>query len=447
MTQTFDLLIRGGTVVNASGRARMDVGVRDGTIAAIGSLREADAGEVLDARGLHVLPGVIDTQVHFREPGPTHKEDLESGSRAAVLGGVTGVFEMPNTNPTTSSAAMLQDKLDRAAGRKDHGGMHCHHAFYVGGTHANADHLHELERLPGCCGVKVFMGASTGDLLIADDDGLRRVLNSIRRRASFHSEDEARMESRRHLAREGDWTSHPEVRDVESAVISTKRLLRMAREAGKRIHVLHISTAEEVPILAANKDIATCEVLPNHLTLSAPEAYQRLGGRAQQNPPIREARHAQGLWEGVRQGVFDVVGTDHAPHTREEKAKPYPLSPSGMPGAQTLVPIMLDWVHQGALTLERFVDLSSHGANRVWGIAGKGRLAVGYDADITVVDLKARRTIRDADQASRAGWTPFDGREVTGWPTHTVIDGKIVMSDDELVLESQGRPYRFTECL
>ena len=445
MTQTYDLIIRGGTVVNHSGHGLADVGVRNGTIMAIGDLGHASAGEVVDATGLHVLPGVIDSQVHFREPGPTYKEDLESGSRGAVLGGVTGVFEMPNTNPTTSTAAMLQDKLDRAAGRgPDHAGMHCNHAFYVGGTHANADHLDELERLPGCCGVKVFMGASTGDLLIADDDGLRRVLASINRRASFHSEDEARMAERRTLAREGDWTSHPDVRDVEAALISTQRLIRMAREANKRIHVLHISTADEIPILAANKDLVTCEVTPQHLTLTGPDIYQRIEGRAQMNPPVRGEANRQGLWDGL--GVFDVIGSDHAPHTLDEKARPYPASPSGMPGVQTLVPIMLDWVNRGALSLDRFVDLTSHGVQRVWGLVGKGRLAIGYDADITVVDMKATRTLSDADQANKSGWTPYDGMSVTGWPTHTIIDGRVVMAEDEVVLAHSGKPYRFAEC-
>ncbi len=442
MAQTFDLIIRGGTIVNQDGIGQADIGVINGKIANIGDLSAADAGRILNAKGLHVLPGVIDTQVHFREPGPTHKEDLEHGSRGAVLGGVTGVFEMPNTNPTTSSPEMLEDKLLRAKDR-----MHCHHAFYVGGTHDNADHLNELENLPGCCGVKVFMGASTGDLLIADDDGLRRVLASIKRRASFHSEDEDRMTERRHLARAGDWTSHTDVRDKEAALISTNRLIRMAREARKRIHVLHISTMEELPVLAANKDLVTCEVTPNHLTLTGPEDYENLKGRVQQNPPIRDEANRQGLWAGVANGIIDILATDHAPHTLEEKSKPYPASPSGMPGVQTLVPLMLDWVNKGALTLQRFVDMTSHGPNRVWGIAGKGRLAVGYDADITIVDLKAKRILRDEDQANKSGWTPYHGREVKGWPTHTIIDGKIVMEEDTLVLPAQGKPYRFSECL
>ena len=443
---TFDTIIRGGTVVNHDGRGAADAGIRDGKIAGLGDLGQASAGEVIDATGLHVLPGVIDTQVHFREPGPTHKEDLRTGSMGAVLGGVTGVFEMPNTVPNTTSPQTFQDKLDRAAGKVDHGGMFCNYAFYVGGTHENADRLGELERLPGCCGVKVFMGASTGDLLIADDAGVAKVLANINRRASFHSEDEYRLEERRSLAVEGDWTSHPVVRDKRAAVMSTERLIRLAREANKRIHVLHISTAEELPILAANRDVATCEITPQHLTLSD-EAYARIKGRAQMNPPIRDELNRQGLWKGVASGLFDVVGSDHAPHTPEEKAKPYPLSPSGMPGVQTLVPVMLDWVNKGALSLERFVDLTSHGANRVWGIAGKGRLAEGYDADITIVDLKKTRELRDEDQANRSGWTPYHGMEVTGWPTHTVIDGRVVMREDEIQGEASGRAYRFTECL
>ncbi len=442
MADTYDLIVRGGEVVNHAGRGRADVGVRDGRIAFIGDLGQASAGEVFDAAGLTVLPGIIDTQVHFREPGSEWKEDLESGSRAAVMGGVTAVFEMPNTNPTTSDAAAIEDKLRRARDR-----MHCDHAFYVGATNNNAAHLTELERLPGVCGVKVFMGASTGDLLVADDAGVEAVLRAISRRAAFHSEDEYRLIERRPLAREGDWTSHPEVRDAEAAIMSTKRLLGIARKLGKRIHVLHVTTAEEIDILADNKDIASVEITPQHLTLTAPDAYERIKGYAQMNPPIREARHRDGLWRGIALGVADVIGSDHAPHTSEEKAKPYPASPSGMPGVQTLPAIMLTHVAEGRLTLEQFVDLTSAGAHRIFGIAGKGRLAVGFDADLTIVDLKARRTITHAQQATRVGWTPFDGFEAKGWPMATIIRGAVVMRDDELIAPSRGRPMRFVETL
>lgn len=443
MTQTYDLIVRGGEVANHAGRGMADVGVIDGKIAFIGDLSQASAGEVFDAGGLTVLPGVIDTQVHFREPGLEWKEDLETGSRAAALGGVVAVFEMPNTNPNTTDPDTMADKLARARDR-----MWTDHAFYVGGTHENADHLGELERLPGCCGVKVFMGASTGDLLIADDDGVRKVLSNVRRRATFHSEDEYRLADRRDLARTGDWTSHPEVRDAESAIMSTRRLVGLAKETGARIHVLHVTTRDEMEFLRFHKDVATVEITPQHLTLIAPEAYQRLGAYAQMNPPIRSQEHVDALWLwGMQQGVADVLGSDHAPHTKEEKAKPYPASPSGMPGVQTLVPVMLTHVANGRLSLERFIDLTSGGAQRVFGTANKGRMAVSYDADLTIVDLKAKRTISHDQQATRCGWTPFDGFQATGWPMATVVRGRVVMKDGELIGSAHGRPVRFMETL
>jgi dihydroorotase len=355
---------------------------------------------------------------------------------------VVAVFEMPNTEPTTTNADALADKLARAAGR-----MHCDHAFYVGGTHENAKHLGELERLPGCCGVKVFMGASTGTLLVQDDEGIEQVLRHINRRAAFHSEDEYRLADRRPMARTGDWTSHYEVRDAQSAIQSTERLVRIARALGKRIHVLHVTTKDEIQYLAHHKDVASVEVTPQHLTFSGPEAYERLKGYAQMNPPIRTEEHRQGVWRGVENGVADVIGSDHAPHTSEEKARPYPASPSGMPGVQTLLPVMLTHVAEGRLTLERLVDLTSHGANRLFGLADKGRLAVGYDADLTIVDLKARRTFRHEDMASRVGWTPFVDMEAKGWPMVTIIRGRVVMRDDEVVAPHLGQPVRFQETL
>ncbi|MEO0399008.1 MAG: dihydroorotase [Pseudomonadota bacterium] len=445
MIQTYDLILKNGVVVNHDGEGQRDVAVKDGKIARVGDLGAADASETIDCTGLHVLPGVIDSQVHFREPGPVHKEDLETGSRAAVLGGVTAVFEMPNTNPLTVTAEAIEDKLARAAGKVDHGGMHCDHAFFVGATHGNPKDLAELEMLPGVSGVKIFMGASTGDLLVEDDEGVRAVLAHGRRRVAIHSEDEYLLREGKEKRRVGDWTSHPEARSVEAAVRCTERLLRLARETGRRIHVLHISTADEIPMLAANKDIATCEILPNHLTLEAPDCYQRLKGLAQQNPPIREARHRAGLWDAVRNGVFDVMGTDHAPHTLEEKAKEYPISPSGMPGVQTVVPLMLTHIAEGRLTLQRFVDLMCHGPQRVFSIAGKGRLAKGYDADFTIVDLNRTEIIRNAAQATKSGWTPYDGMQAKGWPIGTIIRGRRIMWDGEILGPAAGKPVRFQE--
>ena len=442
MPKSFDLIIRNADIINHAGRGRGDIGITKGRFAEFGDLSQASAADIFDATGLLAMPGVIDTQVHFREPGLEWKEDLETGSQAAVMGGVVAVFEMPNTNPTTTDAAAFADKLKRA-----HHRMHCDYAFYVGGTHENVHELGELERIAGCCGVKVFMGASTGTLLIADDAGVAQVLANVNRRATFHSEDEYRLAERRPLAREGDWTSHDFVRDAQSAIQSTHRLVRLAREAGKRIHVLHVTTREEIEFLAGQKDIATVELTPQHLTLEAPEAYERLKGLAQMNPPIRDKYHVEGLWRGIAQGVADVLGSDHAPHTLEEKAKPYPQSPSGMPGVQTLLPVMLNHVANGRLSLERLVDLTSTGAQRVFGVANKGRMAEGYDGDITLVDLKAKRVLKHENMRTRSGWTPFDGMEVTGWPKATIIRGKVVMRDDEIVGPSQGEACRFMECL
>jgi dihydroorotase len=439
--KTYDVILRGGVLVNQDGAAPRDVGMIGETIAAIGDLSQASAGETIDCAGLHILPGVIDSQVHFREPGPTHKEDLETGSRAAVLGGVTAVFEMPNTNPLTTTPEALAEKVFRATSR-----MHCDFAFYVGGTHENARHVAELERLPGAAGIKVFMGSSTGSLLVADDLGVTEILRHARRRAAFHSEDEYRLNERMNERIPGDPSSHPIWRDVETALICTKRLIAIAREQHARIHVLHVSTAEEIAFLAAHKDVASVEVTPHHLTLSADE-YATLGTKIQMNPPVRDKSHRDKIWLGLDQGVVDVLGSDHAPHTLEEKAKPYPDSPSGMTGVQTLVPIMLDHVAAGRLSLQRFVDLTSAGPARLFQIARKGRVAVGYDADLTIVDLKRRETIRDEWIASRCGWTPYHGKEVTGWPVGTFVRGARAMWEGEVLAPSTGKPIRFLEAL
>ena len=441
MRRSLDVVLHGGVLVNQDGVAERDIGVIDGKIAEIGQLSNFDAAEKINCRGLHILPGVIDTQVHFREPGMPHKEDLESGSRSAVLGGVTAVFEMPNTDPLTSTPEALADKVRRGRDR-----MHCDFAFWVGGTHENARTLAELERLPGAAGVKVFMGSSTGSLLIADDAGIAEVLSHTRRRVAFHSEDEERLIERKHLRRDGDPSSHPIWRDVETAVKSTRRLIKIAQDKGALIHVLHVTTEEEIELLAQCKDIASVEVTPHHLTIDETD-YQRIGALAQMNPPVRSARHREALWRGVTQGIVDVIGSDHAPHTLEEKARPYPHSPSGMTGVQTIVPLLLDHMNAGRVSLARLVDLTSAGPARLFGIAQKGRVAVGYDADLTIVDLKRRETIRNSWIGSRVGWTPYDGKTVNGWPIGTVVRGRKVMWEGELVTQSVGAPIRFHAAL
>lgn len=437
-----DLLVEGGTVLTPNGAERIDLACVQGRVVALGDLRLDWSAETrIDASGLHVLPGVIDSQVHFREPGLMHKENLEAGTRGAVLGGVTAVFEMPNTNPLTLWEEDLQAKLEAARGR-----AWCDHAFYIGGSAANADQLSVLENLPGCAGIKVFMGSSFGDLLADDEAVLRRILSQGRRRLAVHAEDEARLRQRKTLVEtSGDVRQHPEWRDVESALMATRRILRLAAETGRRLHVLHVSTAEEMTLLAQHKRRVTVEVTPHHLTLCAPDCYERLGSLAQMNPPVRDQRHQDALWRAIRDGLVDVIGSDHAPHTLEEKAKPYPQSPSGMTGVQTLLPVMLDHVNAGRLSLERLVDLTSAGPARVFGLEGKGRIALGFDADLTLVDLAARRTIRNDWIASCSGWTPYNDLNVTGWPIHTIIRGQVVVRDEALSGQPQGEPLHFLE--
>ncbi|MCM2280272.1 MAG: dihydroorotase [Bdellovibrionaceae bacterium] len=443
----FDLVLSGGICVLPSPhdpdlfeRAEVEIAVRDGRIVAIGTGFVAKADQVFDAKGLHVLPGLIDTQVHFREPGLEHKEDLETGTRGAILGGITGVFEMPNTKPPTTTAEALADKLQRASTKS-----WSEYAFYVGATPDNATTLTELERQPGCCGVKIFMGSSTGTLLVSEDEHIHRVLQNGRRRVAVHAEDEERLRERRELlGTQPSVSQHPLWRDDETAIRATRRLLALAHKVRRPIHVLHVTTAEEMDLFRKNKDIdVTVEVLPQHLTLSAPDCYERLGTYAQMNPPIRDARHREALWRAVQDGTVTLLGSDHAPHTREEKQKPYPESPSGMTGVQTMVPVMLDHVAQGRLSLERMVELLARNPARAFRIQRKGEIRVGNDADFTVVDLRARRTITDSWIASRCGWTPFDGMTVTGWPCATIIRGQLVMQDDQTLGTPQGQPFAF----
>ncbi|MDH5723457.1 MAG: dihydroorotase [Alphaproteobacteria bacterium] len=438
-----DWLLKNGTVVLPQGTKKADILIRDGKIQDIGSFSDSAAKETLDCSNLHILPGIIDTQVHFREPGAEHKETLETGMMAAAAGGVTSVFEMPNTNPLTTSPEALQQKLDIAAKNP-----WTNYAFYFGGTAENAKNLPDWENLAGVCGIKIFMGSSTGNLLVATDKEVDAVLSNGCRVVAVHSEDEMMMiENKKTIL--GDSTDpamHPVWRSVESCLSSTKRLIRLAKKTGRRVHVLHVTSAEEMEFLAQHKDIASVEVLGNHLTLHAPECYEKLGTHAQQNPAIRDKGHQDALWRAIDNGLVDILASDHAPHTLEEKAQTYPQSPSGTPGVQTLVPIMLNHVNNGKLTLERLVDLMCYGPERIHQIARKGRIARGYDADFTIVDMNMEREITNAQQKSKAGWTPFDGVMVKGWPIITVIGGQIVMREDEL-LQKVGKPICFRETL
>ncbi len=438
----FDMILKGGTVVAASGTCVADVAVKSGKIAGIGDFASGDAAETIDCRGLHILPGVIDTQVHFREPGMEHKESLRTGMLAAAAGGVCTVFEMPNTNPLTVTPEAVEDKIRRA--EKE---AWTDYAFYLGGTAGNADRLALWEMLPGVCGIKIFMGSSTGDLLTAEDEDIESILSSGNRIVAVHAEDEKIMEEnkKRILGGSRDVRLHPFWRSPESCLSATTRLLRLARKRGRRVHVLHVSTAEEIEELAKNRDIASVEVLVNHLTLFAPDCYEELGTLAQQNPPIREKRHQEALWRAVAEGKADILASDHAPHTLEEKARPYPGSPSGTPGVQTLVPVMLDHVNNGRLTLERFVSLTAHGPARVHKISGKGDIADGFDADFTIVDMNAGREITNAQQKSASGWTPYHGRKVKGWPVMTILRGNIVMREDEISGAACGKTVEFLE--
>jgi len=439
MTEHFDLLLRNGTAVFPWGEQVTDIGVRHGRIAAIGVPAGATADETFDARGLHVLPGLIDPHVHLRDPGDASIESIPTGTKAAVLGGITAVFDMPNTAPAITSAETLawkQDYVERVAW--------CDMGLYVGATKTNVGSLATLESGRGVCGIKVFAGSSTGDLLVEDDESLERVMRAGRRRIAYHSEDEYRLQARKGMFKSGDpYASHMEWRDEECAFLGTRRILAIARATGRPAHILHVSTAEELSYVKDFKDITTVEVLLNHLTQVAPDCYERLAGFGVMNPPIRGQRHMDAAWAAVRDGTVDTVGSDHAPHPRAAKLKPWPEVPAGLTGVQTLVPVMLDHVNAGRLSLARMVDLMCAGPARVYGVVGKGRLAAGYDADFSVVDLKRKRTIEENWIVTPCGWTPFAGMAVTGWPAATIVRGRVVMREDEVLGTPGGKLVRF----
>ncbi|NPD66030.1 dihydroorotase [Lichenicola cladoniae] len=434
----FDLILRGGGIVGASVE-HADIGCIDGRIVEISDLRGASAEQVIACKNLKVLPGLIDPHVHLRDPGDPAVETIPDGTRAAVLGGITSLFDMPNTAALVASERVLEEKIDSLTGRS-----WCNVGLYIAGTRANATSLETLEDHANVCAIKVFIGSARGELLVDDDESIADIMRHGARRICFHSEDEARLAARKVLFKAGDpHRLHAEWHDVECAFLGTRRLVRLAEETGRQIHILHVSTAEELDYLKDRRDLATIELLVNHLTHYGPQIYDALGAYAVMNPPIRDRRHYDAAWAAVREGRVDCIGSDHAPHARSAKEKPWPDTAAGLTGVQTSVPVMLTHVNEGRLSLVQLVSLMAEGPARVNGAVGKGRIAVGYDADFTLVDMAHRRTIEESWIASPCGWSPFIGHACTGWPMMTIVGGNLVMAHDEVLGLPLGKPVAF----
>jgi dihydroorotase len=439
----YTLCLKNGHVMIKDTLVYTNVYIQDERIALV-SDKNYDAEQTIDCKNLTILPGVIDSQVHFREPGLEGKETLASGMLAAVSGGVTSIFEMPNTNPLTITPETIEDKLNRASKE-----AWSDYAFYLGGTMRTSKNLPEWERLKGVCGIKIFMGASTGDLMTATDEEVESVVSNGGRVIAVHAEDQMIMMNnfKSILGSSRDVAMHCKWRSPESCLSATRRVVNLARKHKRRVHILHITTREEMEFLSKNKDVASVELLANHLTLNAPECYENLGTLAQQNPPIREKHHQEALWNALNNNIVDIIASDHAPHTLEEKSAPYPKSPSGTPGVQTLVPIMLNHVNNGKLSLNKLVSLWSYGPERIHKISGKGRIEQRYDADFTIVDMNKEMIITNNQQRSKSKWTPYDGMKVKGWPTHTIVRGNVVMQDDDIISQPIGKIIKFKETM
>ena len=432
-----DLIIKNGDCYINENFQVTDIGIKEKKIVKIGKIEESSK-ETIDAKGLIVLPGCIDTQVHFREPGSTDAEDLKSGSKAAILGGITSVFEMPNTNPPTSNLIEFQKKIDLAKNR-----MFTNHAFYFGATPDNSNELSNLKNLVGCCGVKLFAGSSTGDLLVDKEKDIEKIFEHTSKVVAVHSEDEEILNTNKKLIKDGDVHSHPVWRSEECAISSTRRIVRIAERYKKKAHILHITTKQEIDFLSQHKGNITFEITPQHLTIFAPDCYDKLGTYAQMNPPIRDKSHYDRLWYGVKNNLNDTIGSDHAPHLKENKEKKYPNSPSGMPGVQTLLPVMLNHVNDGKLSLEQLMNFICENPVKIFGIQDKGFIKEGFDADFTIVDMNKKIIIKNENIESKCAWSPFDGYEFKGTPVSTIIAGQIKMRDGKILGEPDGKPLKF----
>ncbi len=433
-----DLIIKNGSCYIDGNLKKLDLGITKDKISQIGDLSKEKANNFFDAENLIVLPGCMDTQVHFREPGSTDAEDLNSGSKAAVVGGITGVFEMPNTKPPTSNKKEFQNKLNLAKNR-----MYCNYAFYFGATPDNHKDLSELKNLEGCCGVKLFAGSSTGTLLVDKEKDIEKVFEKTSKIVSVHSEDEEILNLRKKLIIKGNVLTHPVWRNEECAISSTRKIVKIAKRLNKKAHILHVTTKEEVDFLSQNKGNITFEITPQHLTLTSPECYEKLGTFAQMNPPIRDKSHFDRLWYAVRNNYNDTIGSDHAPHLKKNKQKEYPDSPSGMPGVQTLLPVMLNHINEGRLKLDQLVKLLCENPTNIFGIQNKGFINKSFDADFTIIDLNKVIEIKNEKIESKCGWSPFDGYKFKGTPVATIINGKIKMKNGKILGDPTGKTIKF----
>ncbi len=390
----------------------------------------------IDATGLTLLPGVIDPQVHFREPGLEHKEDLFTASCACARGGVTSFLEMPNTRPLTTTQAALDDKLQRAADK-----CLVNYGFFIGATPENLPDL--LDAHPSC-GIKIFMGSMHGQLLVDEEAVLDPIFAKGTRLIAVHAEDQARINQRRkEFAGITEPAIHSKIQDNQAALNATQLALKLSKKYQRRLHILHLSTAEEAELLREDKPSwVTAEVTPQHLLLNT-SAYEKIGTLAQMNPPLRSPHDNEVLWQALLDGVIDFIATDHAPHTLEEKAKAYPNTPSGMPGVETSLPLMLTQARQGRCSVAQVANWMSTAVAKAYGIPKKGAIAPGYDADLVLVDLDNYHPVLREEVLTKCGWSPFEGWNLTGWPVYTIVGGQVVYEKGKLNTDVRGKALTF----
>ncbi len=439
MSSSKSLLIRHARITLPNGELMIgDVLTHDRQIVEVApEISQARPTTEIDAQGLTLLPGVIDPQVHFREPGLEHKEDLFTASCACAKGGVTSFLEMPNTRPLTTTQQALDDKLQRASNK-----CLVNYGFFIGATAENLPDLLLAKPTPG---IKIFMGSMHGQLLIDGEEVLEAIFAKGNRLIAVHAEDQARINQRRQeFAGIHDLAVHSQIQDNQAALLATQLALKLSQKYQRRLHILHMSTAEEANLLRQDKPSwVTAEVTPQHLLLNT-SAYEKIGTLAQMNPPLRSPHDNEVLWQALRDGVIDFIATDHAPHTLAEKAQEYPNSPSGMPGVETSLALMLTAAMEGRCTVAQVVNWMSKAVAEAYGIPNKGAIAPGYDADLVLVDLNTYRPVRREELLTKCGWSPFEGWKLTGWAVTTIVGGEIVYNKGHLNTQVRGQALTFS---